>query len=63
MGLSSCDKVLKYLILLFNFVFFICGISLVCIGAAISIKFEFTPALISNIHPEDGMALKGNYSM
>ena len=40
MGLASWAKVLKYLILLFNLIFFICGISMICIGAAISIKFE-----------------------
>lgn len=41
MGLTNMAKVLKYLLLLFNLIFFICGIAMICIGAAISIKFEW----------------------
>lgn len=59
MGLASWAKVLKYLILLFNLIFFICGISMICIGAAISIKFEITPAVLANLPQFDsGLAVK-----
>lgn len=38
--LSPGAKVLKYLILLFNFIFFICGIALIGVGAVVSIQFQ-----------------------
>jgi len=46
--LSSGARILKYLILLFNFIFFICGIAMICVGAAISIKFHFPAHFITS---------------
>lgn len=46
--LTPGAKVLKYLILLFNFVFFLCGIVLICIGAAVSIKFKVPAGFVTN---------------
>lgn len=58
MGLTNMAKVLKYLLLLFNLIFFICGIAMICIGAAISIKFEFTPGLLHHLDAEEDIGFK-----
>merc|ERR1711990_297247 len=58
MGLTNMAKVLKYLLLLFNLIFFICGIAMICVGAAISIKFEFTPGLLHHLDAEEDIGFK-----
>ena len=44
MGRSSV-KLLKYLILLLNCIFFVCGISMILTGTVIAIKFELVSGI------------------